>query len=275
MRHLPPNPPHVLTPRDSELQRIRGDLGGWTTVARCRTCSGTGSFRWFEPVSRDVDTGIVDWECSCEEQTILFWWLTAHGLPAVSHTWAWADLFGLSAPATKWASRVISDPAVAMSTGEGVLLTGAHGTGKTALAALVLKEFLRVGRTGQFIRATTLVEGLLNWRNQETISWINERVLTADILVIDDLGDERVTKEDAAASVVSEALISRQDRNLVTIVTSKLSAANIGDRYGQVARMAMEEMTHVTDVGEPWHQRWFAARQQRSALGLSAPVVFG
>lgn len=79
----------------------------------------------------------------------------------------------------------------------GLLLIGPAGVGKTHLAAALLTEVIaRTGIHGRFYKTRDLLRAMRDSYNpaiQTTERQVLEPVLTCDLLVLDDLGAERVT----------------------------------------------------------------------------------
>ena len=73
----------------------------------------------------------------------------------------------------------------------GILLTGSSGAGKTHLAIAALKELLKRGHSGYFCEYGKLLRDIQNsYRSENEISEpkLLEPILSAEVLVIDDLG---------------------------------------------------------------------------------------
>lgn len=116
-----------------------------------------------------------------------------------------------------------------------LLFTGATGTGKSCLAsAMVRKAVCECGKSGLFLSAYELNSLFLKYHT----SFIAEReailsdVLSADLLVIDDLGTEPILK-----NVTLEYLIVLLDERvragLSTVVTTNLDEGALKSRYGE------------------------------------------
>jgi DNA replication protein DnaC len=83
------------------------------------------------------------------------------------------------------------------TTGRGLVLSGAAGVGKTHLAAVLLREAIaRTGCWGLFSTTKDLlwkIRQSYNATKQATEADILQPVMRCDLLVLDDLGEERVT----------------------------------------------------------------------------------
>lgn len=109
-----------------------------------------------------------------------------------------------------------------------LLLTGAAGTGKTALAvaALAAAERTYGGEDFCFATAVTYAESL---RKQDEV--VSNAVRRASFLVLDDLGAEYATYFSNQA--LDELLASRYERPALTVVTTNLSLSQIAESYSE------------------------------------------
>lgn len=85
-------------------------------------------------------------------------------------------------------------------TKQGLILFGKSGTGKTHLAVSVLKELINQGYTGMFYNSVDLLSDIKSSFNQKqgedakTESEIFKKTQSADILLIDDMGVDKVSE---------------------------------------------------------------------------------
>lgn len=81
--------------------------------------------------------------------------------------------------------------------GRGLVLTGPAGIGKTHLVAVLLKQVItQAGCRGLFYSTKDLlrlIRGSYNAETKTTEAQVLDPVLTCELLVLDDLGEERVT----------------------------------------------------------------------------------
>jgi DNA replication protein DnaC len=118
--------------------------------------------------------------------------------------------------------------------GVSLLLIGNTGTGKSHLAAAYLNHCLATGRAGVFVSLIDLMQTLYETiANRESpVSWgeVLKRYTEADILVIDDLGQEKATEK--TIEVVFHILNHRINNQRTTVVTSNRSLASLRDDKG-------------------------------------------
>lgn len=136
-----------------------------------------------------------------------------------------------------------------------LVLCGPSGSGKTHLAVAIVRELVKSGRYGaasvRFVTASELLlEIRASYRDTDSDeAEIAERYGSVPVLVLDDLGAEKVTDWSVATLYL---IIDRRYREMrPTIVTSNLSVAQIGEALspriasrlasGRVVEMKMQD----------------------------------
>lgn len=124
--------------------------------------------------------------------------------------------------------------------GDNVLISGKSMTGKSRKAVAMARDLVRCHNvSARFVTAEQYIEmlkdsfdndGLLpiEYSSPYTIKNIKG---VFDVLVLDGLGDERLT--DFAAHEMGTLIRTRYDRMLTTIVTTRLNMVDIRARYGE------------------------------------------
>lgn len=138
----------------------------------------------------------------------------------------------------------------------GLLLVGAPGTGKTHLAVATLSEHIRRRNYGLFLSAPQFIENLhREMRGEVDGNGVMEHAQLVDILLLDDLGAERVT--DYTRDQLHLLLDHRYANELPVIVTSNKDQpedlqTHLGERlYSRLAEMCRV----VTIVGADYRLR--------------------
>jgi DNA replication protein DnaC len=102
---------------------------------------------------------------------------------------------------------------------QDLIFIGPTGSGKTGLAISFLIHAVNNGYRGLFIEFPELIRKLHQSRGDHTEEKILKRFLQQDILLIDEIGYDPVTREQA--SIFSE-LLRRRHKNNTTILTTQL-----------------------------------------------------
>ncbi len=115
--------------------------------------------------------------------------------------------------------------------GRGLLLTGDVGLGKTHLAAAVTMDLLGKGHSVIFGTVSSLLAQIRNTYDddRESEMQVKGRLSNCDLLVIDEIGKEKVNAW--VAQTVYDIVNARYERNKALIVTTNLSLTEIRARY--------------------------------------------
>lgn len=174
---------------------------------------------------------------------------------------------GLGLPDCKQARRALE----VFRSGQSLFLTGITGSGKTRVAIALLNDFLAENMAEDNVRGvfTTkdypvflpAVELLLeikeSWRKEdnaqaESEKWILDKYSKKPVLVIDDLGAEKVSEW---SRQVVYLLIDRRYRDMrQTIITSNLSHQQLAEQLDARIASRLCEMGAVIDMGPTDHR---------------------
>jgi hypothetical protein len=167
--------------------------------------------------------------------------------------------------------------------GWGLILYGPNDTGKSALAALVLKEARRWGYYGMFARAEALrVAGLRDTMFDESMSLV-DRARFVTVLVIDDLGKEHRSSSGHAERFIEDLVRERVSEKLVTIMTTNIdprpkkmsenkgakTVHPLADIYSQSFAHVVKSRFHPVPV-KGYNYREEQAQELADALGSDA-----
>jgi DNA replication protein DnaC len=164
----------------------------------------------------------------------------------------------------------------------GLLLMGSCGAGKTHLAVSALRQIVLRGHTGLFYDYRELlkeIQGSYNPESQTSELGVLEPVLTADVLLLDDLGANKPSPW--AMETVGHILNSRYNEKRITLLTTNyidtsgptpmpstrgprlpsgqaVSAAredSLTDRLGMRIRSRLYEMCRTVELFAPDYRR--------------------
>src|SRR5882762_4755948 len=162
----------------------------------------------------------------------------------------------------------------------GLLLMGTCGAGKTHLAVAALRQIVLRGHTGLFYDYRELlkeIQGSYNPESQSTELGVLEPVLTADVLLLDDLGASKPSPW--ALETVGHILNTRYNERRITLLTTNyldgagtastpagprlpsgqaVAAAredSLSDRLGMRIRSRLYEMCRTIELFAPDYRR--------------------
>jgi DNA replication protein DnaC len=252
-----------------------------TSLARCITCRGAETFRWYtdlEDTDRDR-TEVSDYQCPCSDQVKLHRWFLHAGIGLALQRLSWADGEGLRGsidPVWSYLDRVEAN----LAAGLGLLLYGqTRGSGKTMVAAMVLKQLVANGVNGYMTTFSELLDSYSDTFGggeaaREATEWFIARVTHADVLVIDDIGREATARRSIAMPALEGLIRHRTQSALTTILTTNLDESEIGEGYGgHLVSVLGESALWVPFTGANFRTRQRDRIEAEVKAGLSRPVT--
>jgi DNA replication protein DnaC len=152
--------------------------------------------------------------------------------------------------AIKLSKRFVNEFGSELWKGAALMLWGNVGNGKSLLAASVANELEGKGKTVVFISMPNLLQKIrstFNNNNKETENEIMKALHTCDLLVIDDIGAEKVT--DWVEDVIFRIIDGRYTRKKPIFITSNLSPDDLGKHIG------FRSMDRLTEICQPIHNK--------------------
>lgn len=141
----------------------------------------------------------------------------------------------------------------------GLIFSGKVGRGKSHLCAAITMELLSRGHSVVFGTVTNLLAQIRNTysSDKETEKMVFDRFVRCQMLVIDDLGKEKVT--DWTEQTVYELINARYEANKPLLVTTNMDVFRLPQRYPQngeaILSRLLEMCRGVEMQGEDWRKR--------------------
>lgn len=139
-------------------------------------------------------------------------------------------------------------------TNQGIYLYGGSGIGKSYMMVALCNEFIHIrNKKVAFVSCRIMMEKLRDKviNDKESYLSLMDKLKNTDILVLDDLGSEKIT-DWSKDEVLFDILDSRSKSNLFTFVTSEFSLSELEELYGgkiirnrrlfNLLRMQLEEV---------------------------------
>ena len=116
---------------------------------------------------------------------------------------------------------------------KNLLFCGSTGLGKTFLSTCIANELIKNGKSVLYVSASTLFDEIIDYKFGKTKSNIMESCLSADLLIIDDLGTETLNplKQTEIFNVINSRLLNQNGKITKTIISTNLSLQQIYETY--------------------------------------------
>jgi len=121
--------------------------------------------------------------------------------------------------------------------GQGLVLYGMNGTGKTCIAVVLALAFRRRGHPVLFVEAADLKRLVIEREMFDDDQTFWDRALNVDVLVLDDLGKGTQDSTGLGARLLDELIRHRNANLLVTILTTNMNMVQLADEL-KVSSMA-------------------------------------
>lgn len=128
-----------------------------------------------------------------------------------------------------------------LDNGDGLLLWGKSGHGKTCAAVFVAREVRRTGASVLMLTAASLIESVLEKTEVEE-GLLLDRARTVDFLLLDDLGKEHPGRSGFAERTLENLLRERSAARLTTFMTTNMGYEGLKERYKMSMLEVMKEM---------------------------------
>lgn len=157
--------------------------------------------------------------------------------------------------AAKAAQRYAARIGEKIRQGRGLLLSGPLGTGKSHLAAAVVKAAVQNGRTTIMERVPKLLITLRGTYNGGPVTeqQLMRAMTDADLLVLDDAGSEKWTEwtEPTLYTIIDE----RYNRERAVFITTNLTLDELQQKIGTRAMDRIVDMCDIVETSGPSYRR--------------------
>jgi DNA replication protein DnaC len=147
------------------------------------------------------------------------------------------------------ARTFVADFSAEETKGRGMILTGPVGTGKTHLAAAIVNELVKTGRSCVYGNVTALLGRLRGSYNAEgdSESEIMQKFCNADLLVVDDIGKEKTTEwvQEKLYAIINH----RYEHYKKIVITTNDQFKTLESKLGEAAVSRLVEMCDGYLVG--------------------------
>lgn len=289
MLTLTPNPAHVTTLPDVDSERLKAAYSNlWANPwAQCLTCQfhlgqedplsvpdEAKTFKWYAPGTEEI----VDWQCNCTEQWVMYRWLLNRGIPKTYQRLGRGDTSQVPKKVKGAVKNYLDNAAAYIDHGRSLVLHSPHsGTGKTMMAMLTGKGLLYNGFDVQVAQMNSLVEMFTSgWRTTEEKNHFEKRIMNCTILIIDDLGKEQEGGMPPFLKKLIDRLFRHRTANsLPTIITSNFTKDQMQAAYGTYVMSLLSETTTFVEVhGSNFRDSANERTDLEIRLDLKRPLVW-
>ena len=192
----------------------------------------------------------LEYECNCQDQLQRHKHYLNAGIGRAYQFLCWADFTGNDALCAD-AKEFCENLGAHIEDGEGLIMCSrSYGTGKTLAASLIAREAVQLGyNTFMSTWADMLDDKKDGWKDNEFNCWHSQRVNSAQLLVIDDLGKEMTGRDgfnDSFSRQTFDTIIrTRTQRAQATIITTNLLSSELEATYGAAVISLLRERCHL------------------------------
>tara|TARA_B100000809_G_scaffold250350_2_gene282707 strand:- start:1062 stop:1658 length:597 start_codon:yes stop_codon:yes gene_type:complete len=160
-----------------------------------------------------------------------------------------ADITKVGDPQNKYIIRYVRGLFDALDKGWGLLMWGEYSSGKTATSCAIMKAVSVIKKTALFVTANDIPKYLIEKTIFDSQESMEERMISADLLVIDELILHSVDDSTFRDTCLETILRRRLGAKKSTIFTSNLSVEVIKDRFPAFSSVMTEAIFPIQFFG--------------------------
>lgn len=143
--------------------------------------------------------------------------------------------------------------------GQGLLMLGGVGVGKTHIAVAILKEVIAKGHSGLYYNVIDLLREIRATYNNDSAVSENDLVemsQNVDLLVLDDLGAERTTMWvlDRLYDIINKRY---EEEKTIIVTTNCMNSEELLEKVGHRITSRLREMCHKWELPEGDYRKQF------------------
>lgn len=213
-------------------------------------------------------------QCDCQQQLNLHKHYLWAGIGSTYQRLDWGDFEGDDKIVQALAVYVENRKRY-LARGVGLFFTGDYGVGKTMLANLVLKEFVREGYRCYATTFSSVVEMFTaGWKSSSEQRYFQDRFIGSEVVLLDDVGRELRTRSKLSETTFDDILRQRVQAGRPTNITTNLTLNELEEGYGSAVLSLIREKSIVFDFGAgDYRSRANTRELDEIKAGLTRPIV--
>ena len=114
-----------------------------------------------------------------------------------------------------------------------LLFTGNTGLGKTFISECIANELVKKGKNVLYQTAPVMLDSVIDYRFGKTDGSIYKSLLDVDLLIIDDLGTEKITESKITElfTIINTRLLNQNHKITKTIISTNLNIDELFKTY--------------------------------------------
>jgi DNA replication protein DnaC len=213
-------------------------------------------------------------DCDCRQQLALHKHYLRANIGESYQRLDWDDYHG-DPKALEVVSTYLERHGRYVPAGLGLFLRGQIGTGKTMLAALIAKAFVRLGYSVFFVTFPEMIEEFTKgWGDNASKARFETMIVRSRVLVLDDIGKEYRAKSVNLAESTFDHVLRRRVANLrPTIVTTNLAPQDVSQGYGASILSLLNEQSIGKEIaGADWRTKARDRTKEEADQGWRRPI---